>query len=75
MCGTAVSIRVDALTGAGSVQNGSNNGDFRSLVVGVDGGSGTFSGVIGGGTGRAGNNAISLTKEGSGTQILSGNNT
>ena len=68
-------IRVDALTGAGSVQNGSNSGGIRSLAVGVDGGSGTFSGVIGGGTGRAGNNQISLTKEGAGTQILSGNNT
>ena len=68
-------IRVDALTGGGSVQNGSNSPGIRSLVVGVDGGSGTFSGVIGGGTGRAGNHAISLTKEGSGTQILSGNNT
>jgi autotransporter-associated beta strand protein len=68
-------IRVDALTGAGSVQNGSNSGGMRSLAVGVDGGSGTFSGVIGGGTGRAGNNQISLTKEGAGTQILSGNNT
>jgi autotransporter-associated beta strand protein len=48
---------------------------MRSLAVGVDGGSGTFSGVIGGGTGRVGNNQISLTKEGAGTQILSGNNT
>jgi autotransporter-associated beta strand protein len=68
-------IRVDALTGAGSVQNGSNNSTLRSFTLGVDGGSGTFSGVIGGGTGRAGNNRISLTKEGAGTQILSGNNT
>jgi autotransporter-associated beta strand protein len=68
-------IRVDALTGAGSVQNGSNSPTLRSFTFGVDGGSGTFSGVIGGGTGRAGNNRISLTKEGTGTQILSGNNT
>jgi len=68
-------IRVDALTGAGSVQNGSNSGALRSFTLGVDGGSGTFSGVIGGGTGRAGNNRISLTKEGAGSQILSGNNT
>lgn len=67
-------IRVDALTGAGSVQNGSNNGSLRSFTVGVDGGSGTFSGVIGGGTGRAGNNQISLTKEGPGTQVLTSAN-
>jgi autotransporter-associated beta strand protein len=68
-------IRVDALTGAGSLQNGSNSPTLRSFTLGVDGGSGTFSGVIGGGTGRAGNNRISLTKEGAATQILSGNNT
>lgn len=67
-------IRVDALSGAGSVQNGSNSGTLRSFTVGVDGGSGTFSGVIGGGTGRAGNGAIALTKVGPGIQVLSGNN-
>lgn len=69
-------IYVDALNGAGSVQNGSNTPfGVRSLVVGVDDGSGTFTGVIGGGTGRLGDNLISLTKEGGGTQILGGNNT
>ena len=68
-------IRVDGTHRCGLGSNGSNSGGLRWFTVGVDGGSGTFSGVIGGGTGRAGNNAISLTKEGSGTQILSGNNT
>jgi autotransporter-associated beta strand protein len=68
-------IRVDALTGGGAFQNGSNSSGMRSLVLGVDGGTGTFSGVIGGGTGRAGENQISLTKEGVGTQIVTGNNT
>jgi autotransporter-associated beta strand protein len=65
---------VDALTGSGNVINSSNSATNRTLTVGVDNGSGTFSGVIGGG-GRAGINHINLTKSGSGTQTLSGANT
>jgi len=53
---------IDALSGAGSVQLGT-----AQLVVGLDNGSGTFSGVISG-TGD-------LLKEGTGTQTLTGANT
>jgi autotransporter-associated beta strand protein len=52
-------VFVDSLTGAGTVTGGSN-----TLTVGVDNGSGTFSGAIGGN--------IRLTKNGSGTQTLTG---
>jgi autotransporter-associated beta strand protein len=67
-------VFVDALTGSGNVVNASNSALKRTLTVGVDNGSGTFSGVIGGGA-RAGINQINLTKNGSGTQILTGTNT
>ena len=56
-------VFVDELTGAGTV-GGSN---ARTLTVGVNNGSGTFSGAIGG--------SISFTKNGTGTQTLSGTNT
>jgi len=52
-------VFVDSLTGAGTVTGGSN-----TLAVGVDNGSGTFSGAMGGN--------IRLTKNGNGTQTLSG---
>ena len=55
-------VFVDALTGAGTV-TGNNP---RTLTVGVNGGSGTFSGAIG--------ESILFTKNGSGTQILTGPN-
>jgi len=54
----------DALSGNGTI----NSEDAGSLVVGVNGGNGTFSGSINGST-------RSLTKQGSGTQTLSGANT
>lgn len=53
---------IDALAGAGTVQLGS-----ASLVVGVNNGTGSFSGVVAG-TGD-------LLKEGTGVQTLSGQNT
>lgn len=67
-------VFVDALTGSGSVTNQSNSSADRTLTVGVDNGSGSFSGVIGGGT-RAGINHIAITKNGTGTQTISGVNT
>lgn len=68
-------VRVDALTGAGTIGNGLIN-NFPTLVVGVDNGSGTFSGVIKNGLTDAVTGATAaLTKEGTGTQTLTGNNT
>ena len=71
-------VRVDALNGAGTVKSGYQTATYPNsgLTVGVNGGSGTFSGVIqdypAGGVTAA---AKSLTKLGSGTQTLSGLNT
>ena len=75
----ADSVRVNALTGAGVVTNSFGNGlgVFDTLTVGVNGASSHFSGnITDGGTGSGeGKGGLSLTKEGAGTQILSGNNT
>ena len=72
--GTA--IYVDALTGSGSiVKSFIGGGSFpnnTNLTIGVANGSGTFSGVIGGGVG---NNQLNLVKVGTGTEVLTGANT
>ncbi len=62
-------ISVDALSGAGTVQN-INNWGTGILTVGQNNGSGEFTGVL-----RDNGGPLALTKTGSGTQILSGNNT
>jgi fibronectin-binding autotransporter adhesin len=62
-------ISVDALTGAGTVQN-INNWGTGVLTVGQNNGSGEFTGVL-----RDNGGPLALTKTGSGTQILSGVNT
>ena len=60
-------VNVDALTGSGTVeQDWYGNG----LYVGVNNGSGAFSGVI-----QDGGVSLALTKSGTGTQTLSGTNT
>ena len=59
---------IDGLNGAGTVNNPPGGGS--TLTVGNGNASGTFSGVPEN-TGAA----LSLTKMGSGTQVLSGNNT
>ena len=62
-------VEVDALTGTGTVTT--NNGfGARTMIVGVAGGSGVFDGII-----RNGSQNTILTKEGSGTQTLTGLNT
>ena len=65
-------ITVDALTGvAGSIVNeGLSAGTNRTLTVGVDNGSGSFGGTL---TNTSG--TLNLTKTGTGTQTLTGNNT
>lgn len=65
-------VRVDALTGAGSLSGG--YGGTVPITLGVAGGSGTFSGVIRDSTEFAGR-YLALTKVGAGTQTLSGTNT
>jgi fibronectin-binding autotransporter adhesin len=65
-----LNIYIDALTGSGTITRGSNFAPTTTIFVGVNNGSGTFSGVISNGVG-----SILLTKNGSGTQTLSGANT
>ncbi len=76
-------IWVDALTGGGDLFHGYNSGagaGTRTVTLGVDNGSGTFTGVIhGNGTsgtlGTLENGVLAVTKIGTGTQTLSGTNT
>ena len=67
-------IRVNALTGAGTVSTGYTGFANGGITVGVDNGSGTFSGVIAN-TNTASGHTGKLTKEGTGTQTLTGNST
>ncbi|MDB4055823.1 autotransporter-associated beta strand repeat-containing protein, partial [Akkermansiaceae bacterium] len=64
--GAGTAIVVDALNGGGMVKTGGG------LNVGIDNGSGSFSGVI---ANSENGSAYTLTKSGSGTQTLSGANT
>ena len=68
-------VFLDALTGAGTVTiantSGVNWAGARSLTVGVNNGSGIFTGVIGGNALTDGG-AISVTKVGAGVQTLNG---
>ena len=63
---------VDALTGAGTIILAYQNNFQRTMTVGVDNGSGTFSGALTDGT-EGGQGKV--VKTGSGTQTLSGTNT
>ena len=67
------SITVDSLTGAGTVAN-SHTKNTNTLTVGVNNGSGTFSGAITqtGPPASGGEGITALTKSGTGTQVLSG---
>ncbi len=68
------SFTIDALTGSGTVIKATAyNGGPGMFTVGIDNGSGTFSGVLLDGTGSV-PGILSLTKAGTGTQILSGAN-
>ncbi len=59
--------RVDALTGAGTVAKNQGGGATRTLTVGVNDGSGTFSGVL-----QNAQTYLALAKSGAGTQVLAG---
>jgi autotransporter-associated beta strand protein len=64
------SVTIDALTGSGRVEKNHPGNSPTSLTVGIDDGSGTFSGTI-----ANAQNQIALIKTGSGTQTLAGTNT
>ena len=61
-------VFINSLSGAGTVAKGFTG--TNTLIVGVNNGSGTFSGVI-----QAGSGVVNLDKRGTGTQTLSGTNT
>lgn len=63
-------VRIDALTGSGSVVKAHGGNSPTLLTVGVNHGGGVFSGTIANASGQ-----IALTKVGAGTQILTGANT
>ena len=70
----ATIVRVDALTGGGTIGT-RLPGQTPTIKVGVANGSGTFSGSLIDGLDSITGVTTGLTKEGTGTQILSGTNT
>ncbi|MGE9269613.1 MAG: beta strand repeat-containing protein, partial [Verrucomicrobiales bacterium] len=70
--GSEANIRVDALTGEGTITTGYNGAGYTDFTIGVDSGDGSFDGVI---ADSSSTNIGHLTKVGSGTQVLNGLNT
>jgi fibronectin-binding autotransporter adhesin len=68
--GVEAHVRVDALTGGGTITSGYSPAGPGSFTFGVDNGSGTFSGVL-----ANGSNPGRYIKAGNGTQVLTGANT
>ncbi len=68
--GVEANVRIDALTGAGTVATGHGHASYQNFTIGVDNGSGTFSGTIED-VSAPGN----LVKVGTGTQTFTGANT
>jgi fibronectin-binding autotransporter adhesin len=63
-------VRIDALTGSGLINVSLNSNEHQFLTLGVNNGSGTFTGQI-----RSDTAFLFVTKSGSGTQTLTGTNT
>ena len=68
--GVEANVRVDGISGSGTIRTGYSGAGYSYFAIGVDNGSSTFDGVIADRS-AAGN----LRKEGSGTITLAGNNT
>ena len=69
--GVEANVRVDALTGAGTITSGYPGAGYQNFTFGVNNGSGNFSGVLADSDTAAGN----FVKVGTGTQALTGANT
>ena len=65
--GTEANVRVDVLSGQGTIRSGYPGAGYSRFSFGVDGGSGTFDGVL-----TDENAPGNFTKEGTGTQTLTG---
>ncbi|MEI7911726.1 MAG: autotransporter-associated beta strand repeat-containing protein, partial [Verrucomicrobiota bacterium] len=68
--GVEANVIVDALTGAGTLSSGYSGGGYSQFTVGINNGSGTFSGTL-----QNDAAAAKFTKSGTGSQVLSGANT
>ena len=68
--GVEANVRVDGISGNGTIKTGYSGGSYTGLTIGVDNGSSTFGGVIANSS-STGN----LTKAGNGTITLAGSNT
>ncbi|TAE77930.1 MAG: hypothetical protein EAZ65_04090 [Verrucomicrobia bacterium] len=68
--GVEANVRVDGISGSGTLKTGYNGAGYANLTIGVDNGSSTFDGVIANSS-STGN----LAKQGSGTITLRGTNT
>jgi fibronectin-binding autotransporter adhesin len=68
--GLEANIRVDALNGGGTLKSGHGGGGYQAFTFGVDNGGGTFSGQL-----TDSDAPGNFVKAGTGTQILSGDNT
>jgi len=69
--GVEANVRVDALTGAGTITSGFPGAGYANFTFGVNNGSGNFSGTLSDSDSAPAN----FVKAGSGTQTLSGTNT
>lgn len=69
--GAEANVRVDALTGSGSVISGLDHPAYQNFTFGVDNGSGVFAGALSDTDAVAGHIAH-YVKAGAGTQILTG---
>jgi len=72
--GVEANVRVDALSGSGTIKSGSSRSSYRTFTFGVDNGSGTFAGSLQNSS-KQPRYPANFTKEGSGTQVLTGVNT
>lgn len=68
--GVDSNVRVDALSGAGTIKSGFNDAGYIGFTFGVDNGCGTFYGAL-----TNDSSTGNFTKTGSCTQVLSGANT
>ena len=68
--GVEANVKVDALTGSGTIASGYPGAGYAAFTFGVNGGSGTFAGVLADGGASA-----NFVKAGSGSQVLTGGNT
>jgi len=70
--GVEANVRVDALSGSGTISSGFTGAGYTNFTFGVANGSGTFSGELANRVGFTTNHLGNYVKVGSGTQVLSG---